>query len=150
MHSFGAHFAEVEWEPEIARLRVSRTVSVFDAGRVINKGAGTNQILGAVVMGVGMALLEETIHDQRTGQPINGSFADYLVPTCADLPQQDVIFLDYPDYHVNEFGARGIGEIGMAGVAAAITDAVYHATGVRVRDLPVRIEDLLQSKITEV
>lgn len=150
MHSFGAHFAEVEWEPEIARLRVSRIVSVFDAGRIINKGAGTNQILGAAVMGLGMSLLEETIHDQRTGQPINGSFADYLVPTCADLPQQDVIFLDYPDYHVNEFGARGIGEIGMAGAAAAITDAVYHATGVRVRDLPVRIEDLLQSKITEV
>jgi xanthine dehydrogenase YagR molybdenum-binding subunit len=150
MHSFGAHFAEVEWDPEIVRLRVSRIVSVFDAGRIINKGAGTNQILGAAVMGLGMSLLEDTIHDQRTGQPINGSFADYLVPTCADLPQQDVIFLDYPDYHVNEYGARGIGEIGMAGVAAAVTDAVYHATGVRVRDLPVRIEDLLQSKVTEV
>ena len=75
------------------------------------------------------------VYDSRTGQPINGNFADYLVPTCADLPDLDVTFLDYPDYIVNEYGARGIGEIGMAGVAPAITAAVYHATGVRVREL---------------
>ncbi len=149
MHSFGAHFAEVEWEPEIARIRVSRIFSIFDCGRIINKGAGANQILGAAVMGVGMALFEDTVHDPRTGQPINGSFADYLVTTCADLPALDVTFLDYPDLLVNEYGARGIGEIGMAGVAPAITSAVYHATGIRVRDLPIRIEDLLQSKILE-
>ena len=149
MHSFGAHFAEVEWEPEIARLRVSRIFSVFDCGRIINKKAGANQILGAAVMGVGMSLFEETIHDPRSGQPINGSFADYLVATCADLPDLDVTFLDYPDLIVNEYGARGVGEIGMAGVAPAITSAVYHATGVRVRELPIRIEDLLQSKILE-
>ena len=149
LHSFGAHFAEVEWEPDIARLRVSKIFSVFDCGRIINKKAGANQILGAAVMGVGMALLEGTHYEAERGQPINGSFADYLVATCADLPDLDVTFLDYPDYIVNEYGARGIGEIGMAGVAPAITDAVYHATGVRVRDLPVRIEDLLQSKILE-
>jgi xanthine dehydrogenase YagR molybdenum-binding subunit len=150
MHSFGAHFAEVEWEPDIARLRVSRIFSIFDAGRIINTKAGANQILGAAVMGVGMALLEETLHDARTGQPINGSFADYLVATCADLPDLDVTFLDYPDLIVNEYGARGIGEIGMAGVAPAITSAVYHATGVRVRELPVRIEDLLKSTVVDV
>ncbi|HUB88570.1 MAG TPA: xanthine dehydrogenase family protein molybdopterin-binding subunit, partial [Dyella sp.] len=149
LHSYGAHFAEVEWEPEIARLRVSRIFSVFDAGRIINKKAGANQILGAAVMGLGMALFEETVHDSRTGQPINGNFADYLVTTCADLPDLDVTFLDYPDYIVNEYGARGIGEIGMAGVAPAITSAVYHATGVRVRELPIRIDDLLQSKVLE-
>jgi len=149
MHSFGAHFAEVEWEPEIARLRVSRIFSIFDAGRIINAKAGANQILGAAVMGVGMALLEETRYEPRTGQPINGSFADYLVATCADLPDLDVTFLDYPDLIVNEYGARGIGEIGMAGVAPAITSAVYHATGVRVRELPVRIEDLLKSTVME-
>ena len=149
LHSYGCHFAEVEWDPEIAHLRVSRIFSIFDCGRIINKGAGANQILGAAVMGLGMAILEETIHDQRTGQPINNNFADYLVPTCADLPEQDVTFLDYPDYIVNEYGARGIGEIGMAGVAPAITSAVYHATGVRVRELPVRIEKLLESKILE-
>lgn len=150
LHSFGCHFAEVEWEPDIARIRVSRIVSIFDCGRIINKGAGGNQILGAAIMGVGMSLFEETIHDPRTGQPINNNFADYIVPTCADAPEQEVIFLDYPDYIVNEYGARGIGEIGMAGVAPAIADAVYHATGVRVRELPIRIEDLLRSKITEV
>jgi len=149
LHSYGAHFAEVEWEPDIARLCVSRVVSVFDCGRIINQKAGTNQILGAAVMGVGMALFEETHYDPRTGQPINGSFADYLVSTCADLPDLDVTFLDYPDYIVNEYGARGVGEIGLAGVAPAITAAVYHATGVRVRELPVRIEDLLQSRILE-
>jgi len=128
---------------------VSRIASVFDCGRIINKGAGTNQMLGAVVMGVGMSLFEETVHDARTGQPINNNFADYVVPTCADLPEQDITFLDYPDYIVNEYGARGIGEIGMAGVAPAITAAVYHATGVRVRSLPVRIEDLLKSTVHE-
>jgi xanthine dehydrogenase YagR molybdenum-binding subunit len=149
LHSFGAHFAEVEWEPEIARLRVSRIFSIFDAGRIINKKAGANQILGAAIMGVGMSLMEETRHDTRTGQPINGSFADYLVPVCADLPDLDVTFLDYPDLVVNEFGARGIGEIGMAGVAPAIASAVYHATGVRVRELPIRIEDLLKSTVLE-
>jgi xanthine dehydrogenase YagR molybdenum-binding subunit len=149
LHSYGVHFAEVEWEPEIARLRVSRIFSIFDCGRIINKKAGANQILGAAVMGVGMSLFEETVHDERSGQPINGNFADYLVATCADLPDLDVTFLDYPDLIVNEYGARGIGEIGMAGVAPAIASAVYHATGVRVRELPIRIEDLLKSKVLE-
>ena len=149
LHSYGCHFAEVEWEPDIARLRVSRIFSIFDCGRIINKGAGTNQILGAAVMGAGMTLFEDTVHDPRTGQPINNNFADYIVPVCADLPDLDVTFLDYPDLIVNEYGARGIGEIGMAGVAPAIASAVYHATGVRVRKLPVRIEDLLKSDIRE-
>jgi xanthine dehydrogenase YagR molybdenum-binding subunit len=149
LHSYGCQFIEVEWEPEIARLRVSRVVSVIDGGRIINRKAATNQIMGAVVMGVGMGLLEQTIYDQRTGQPINGSMADYLMATCADTPHIDVTFLDHPDLAMNEYGARGIGEIGLAGVAPAITAAVYHATGVRVRELPVRIEDLLQSEIRE-
>ncbi|HEY3703729.1 MAG TPA: xanthine dehydrogenase family protein molybdopterin-binding subunit [Terracidiphilus sp.] len=147
LHSFGAQFVEVEWDPEIARLRVSRVVSVIDGGRIINPKAAANQISGAVVMGVGMGLLEETVYDPRTGQPINGSLADYLVATCPDAPDIDVTFLDHPDPIMGEYGARGIAEIGLAGVAPAITAAVYHATGVRVRDLPVRIEDLLQSKI---
>ncbi len=149
LHSYGAQFVEVEWDPEIARLRVSRIVTVIDAGRIINPSAAANQIAGAAVMGIGMGMLEETIYDQRTGQPINGSFADYLVATCADAPQIDVTFLDYPDPAMGEYGARGVGEIGLAGVAAAITEAVHHATGVRVRELPVKIEHLLQSKILE-
>ncbi len=150
LHSYGAQFVEVEWEPEIARLRVSRVVTVIDAGRIINPKAAANQIAGAVVMGVGMGLLEETVYDQRSGQPINGNMADYLMATCADSPDIDVTFLDYPDPAMGEYGARGVGEIGLAGVASAITAAVYHATGVRVRELPVRIEHLLESKMVEV
>ena len=141
--SFGAHFAEVTWQPEIARLRVSRVVTVIDAGKIINPLAGRNQIQGAVVMGVGMALFEHTSYDPQNGAPINSSLADYIVAVNADAPQVDVHFLDYPDKELNEIGARGIGEIGLAGIAAAITDAVHHATGVRVRELPVKVEDLL-------
>lgn len=147
-HSYGAQFAEVTWQPEIARLRVSRVVTVIDAGRMINPKTARNQIEGAVVMGVGMAMLEATEYDQRSGAPINASLADYLVAVNADSPEIDVTFLDYPDYNLNALGARGVGEIGLAGVAAAITNAVYHATGVRVRDLPVRIEDLLGAPMT--
>ena len=141
--SFGCHFVEITWQAEIARLRVSRVVSVIDAGKILNTLAGRNQIQGAVVMGVGMALLEATEYDPQNGAPINSSLADYLVAVNADAPSIDVHFLDYPDKEINEIGARGIGEIGLAGIAAAITDAVHHATGVRVRELPVRIEDLL-------
>ncbi|HEY2587808.1 MAG TPA: xanthine dehydrogenase family protein molybdopterin-binding subunit [Tepidisphaeraceae bacterium] len=143
MHSFGCHFVEVTWQPEIARLRVSRVVTVIDAGRILNPLAGRNQIEGAVVMGIGMALLEHTSYDPQSGAPINSNLADYVVAVNADVPPLDIHFLDFPDKAVNELGARGIGEIGLAGVAAAITAAVHHATGVRVRTLPVKIEDLL-------
>lgn len=142
-HSFGAQFIEVTWDPGIARLRVTKGLTVIDAGRIINKKAGSNQILGAVVMGIGMGLLEETIYDRRNGKPVNNNYADYHVATNADVPKLECIFVEYPDLHVNEYGARGIGEIGLAGVAPAIANAVYHATGVRVRKLPIRIEDLL-------
>jgi xanthine dehydrogenase YagR molybdenum-binding subunit len=145
MHSFGAQFAEVQWDPGIAHLRVSRIVTVIDGGRIINPRTATNQCAGAAVMGVGMALFEQTIYDPRNGAPINSNFADYIVPTSADAPLIDVHFLDIPDPLMGSYGARGIGEIGLAGVAPAITAAVYHATGVRVRNLPVRIEDLLAS-----
>jgi xanthine dehydrogenase YagR molybdenum-binding subunit len=142
-HSFGAHFVEVSWQPEIVRLRVNRTVTVIDAGRIINPLAGRNQIEGAVAMGIGMCLFEETQYDPRNGAPINSNLADYIVATNADVPKLEVHFLDYPDLELNPLGARGIGEIGLAGAAAAIANAVYHATGVRGRNLPIRIEDLL-------
>ncbi len=144
-HSFGAHFAEVTWDPGIARLRVSRIVSVIDAGRILNPKAGANQIMGAAVMGVGMALFESTQYEPNNAHPINNNFADYIVSTAADSPSIEVHFLDYPDYAMGEYGARGIGEIGLAGVAPAITSAIHHATGVRVRRLPARIEDLLKA-----
>jgi len=142
-HSYGAQFVEVTWQPEIARLRVNRVVTVIDAGRILNPRPARNQIEGAVVMGVGMALFEETMYDPRSGAPINNNLADYVVPVNADTPEIDVTFLDHPDYELNPLGVRGVGEIGLAGVAAAITNAVYHATGIRKRDLPVHIEDLL-------
>jgi xanthine dehydrogenase YagR molybdenum-binding subunit len=143
IHSFGAHFCEVSYDPEIVRLRVTRWLSVIDGGRMINQKTARNQILGAVVMGIGMGMLEETVYDARTGHPINNNFADYMVAVNADIPEIDVVFLDYPDPIINEYGARGIGEIGLTGCASALTSATYHATGVRVRELPIRIEKLL-------
>jgi xanthine dehydrogenase YagR molybdenum-binding subunit len=144
-HSYGAQFVEVSWDPGIARLRVSRVVSVIDVGRVLNLGPARNQVQGAIVMGVGMGIFEETHYDPRNGNPINSNFADYVVSTAADVPEIDVSFLNYPDLTLNEYGARGVGEIGLAGIAPAITAAVYHATGVRVRELPVKVEILLRA-----
>jgi len=144
-HSFGAQFAEVTWHPETARLRVSRVVTVIDGGHILNPRPARNQVEGAVVMGIGMALFEATRYDTRNGAPINNNLADYMLTTNADAPTIDVTFLDHPDLVLNPLGARGVGEIGLAGIAAAITNAVHHATGVRVRNLPVRIEDLLKA-----
>jgi xanthine dehydrogenase YagR molybdenum-binding subunit len=145
IHSYGAQFVEVAWQPEIARLRVNRVVTVIDAGRMINPRLARNQVEGSVVMGVGMALFEETRYDPRSGAPVNSNLADYVVATHADAPHIDVTFLDYPDTELNELGARGVGEIGLAGIASAIAAAVYHATGVRVRTLPIEIEKLLSA-----
>jgi len=142
-HSFGAHFVEVSWQPEIARLRVSRAVSVFDAGRILNPLMARNRIEGAIVMGIGMALFEGTDYEAGSGKPVNANFADYVVATNADVPELDVHFIEYPDFNLNTLGARGVGEIGLAGTAAALTNSVYHATGVRVRELPLRIEHFL-------
>ncbi len=108
-HSFGCHFVEVTWQPEIARLRVSRVVTVIDAGRILNPLAGRNQIEGAVVMGIGMALFEHTSYDPQTGAPINSNLADYVMAVNADVPPIDVHFLDLPDEEINELGARGTG-----------------------------------------
>lgn len=146
-HSYGAHFVEVRWQPELARLRVQRVLTVIDAGRIVNPLTGQNQIEGAVVMGIGMAMFEETHYEERTGMAVNSNLADYIMTSHADMPpDMQVIFLDYPDTKVNAMGVRGIGEIGLAGIAAAIANAAYHATGVRVRDLPIHIEDLLGAK----
>jgi xanthine dehydrogenase YagR molybdenum-binding subunit len=143
-HSYGAHFLEIEWDPGIARLRVSRVVTVIDGGQMVNLKAARNQIEGAIVMGIGMGMLEHTIYDPRNGRPVNCNMADYLMATNADCPEIDVTFLDYPDKLLNPLGSRGVGEIGLAGVAAAITNATYHATGVRVREIPIRLEMLMQ------
>lgn len=145
VHSYGAQFVEVTWQEEIARLRVSRVVTVIDAGKIINPKTGRNQIEGAVVMGIGMALFEHTHYEPTKGAPLNSNLADYVVAVNADVPSIDVHFLEVPNTELNEYGARGIGEIGLAGFAPALANAVYHATGIRVRDLPIKIEDLLVS-----
>ncbi|MBB3232550.1 xanthine dehydrogenase family protein molybdopterin-binding subunit [Halomonas stenophila] len=141
--SFGAHFVEVRWDPGISRLRVARVVSSIDVGRAINPVAARNQVEGAIVMGIGMGLLEGLDYDPRDARLINANASDYRIPVHADMPELDVELLDYPDYRFNEFGARGIGEIGLTGVAAAIANAVYHATGKRLRDLPITVETLV-------
>lgn len=142
-HSFGAHFCEISFDPGVCRLRVMRWLTVMDGGRMINEKTARNQIIGGVVMGIGMGLLEETVYDPRNGKPINNNYADYLVPVNADIPEIGVILLDYPDKVMSEYGARGVGEIGLTGCASALTMATYHATGIRVRELPIRIEKLM-------
>ncbi|POY77050.1 xanthine dehydrogenase family protein molybdopterin-binding subunit [Pseudomonas amygdali pv. morsprunorum] len=141
--SFGVHFVEVRWDPGISSLRVSRAVSAIDVGKVVNPLAARNQVEGAIVMGIGMALFEAGEYDPRSGMPVNNNYAEYVVPVHADQPDIDVLLLDYPDYYLGEFGARGIGEIGVTGLAAAVANAVYHATGKRVRSLPISKEKLM-------
>lgn len=141
--SFGAHFCEVNVDPELLAVRVSRFVSVMDCGRVINPKTGGSQILGGVVMGIGMALEEHTVYDRQTGLPVTRNLADYHVPVNADIPNIEVHFVGEPDFAFNPMGSRGMGEIGITGAAAAVANAVFHATGKRVRDLPITLDKLL-------
>jgi xanthine dehydrogenase YagR molybdenum-binding subunit len=142
-HSFGAHFIEVAVDDLVPRVEVKRIVSCIDIGKVLNSKTARNQVVGGVVMGIGMALLEETLYDPRTGRPMTDNFADYAICVNADVPDIDVQFVGEPDYRFNPMGARGVGEIGITGVAAAIANAVYHATGKRIRDLPITLDKLL-------
>ena len=141
--SFGAHFVEVSIDPLLPRVVVERVVSVIDVGRIVNPRTARSQVLGGVVMGIGMALMEETVNDARTGRPVTDSLADYAVCTHADVRSVDVRFVGEPDRHFNAVGCRGVGEIGITGVAAAVANAVYHATGKRVRELPITPDKLL-------
>lgn len=141
--SFGAQFCEVRVDPDFGTVRVTRFTSVHDVGRVLNEKTARSQVHGGVIYGVGMALMEETLYDPRNGRPVVRNLADYHVPVNADVPFIDVYFIGKPDSHINTIGARGIGEIGITGVAAAVANAVYHATGKRVRDLPITPDKLL-------
>jgi xanthine dehydrogenase YagR molybdenum-binding subunit len=143
LYSFGAHFVEVRVNPGTRQVRVHRVVSVVDGGRIINPLTARSQIQGGVIWGIGMALLERTEWDSVRGAPATRNLADYLVPVNADIPDITVEFTDHPDLQFNSLGVRGIGEIGITGIAAATANAVYHATGIRVRDLPVSIDKLL-------
>lgn len=142
-NSFGAHFCEVKVNEPIGRVRVTRMVSVMDIGRVMNAKTAHSQVVGGVVMGIGMALMEHTVLDPRTGYPVNSNFADYAIPVNADIGALEAYFTDEPDPHINELGCRGVGEVGITGVAAAIANAVFHATGKRIRELPITPDKLL-------
>jgi xanthine dehydrogenase YagR molybdenum-binding subunit len=141
--SFGADFVEVRIDPLLPRVQVARVVSVINAGRIVSYKTARSQIIGGIVMGIGMALTEETAYDPKTGLPATRNLADYHVPTNADVPAIDVSFVGEPDFAFNPVGCRGIGEIGITGITAAIANAVYHATGKRVRDLPITPDKLL-------
>jgi xanthine dehydrogenase YagR molybdenum-binding subunit len=141
--SWGAHFCEVKIDPLLPRVQVTRVVSVMNCGRIVTAKTARSQILGGVTMGLGMALMEETSYDPATGLPVIRNLADYHVPTNADVPEIDVSFVGEPDFAFNPIGARGMGEIGITGIAAAIANAVYHATGKRVRDLPITPDKLI-------
>jgi xanthine dehydrogenase YagR molybdenum-binding subunit len=141
--AFGAQFAEVQIDVALRTIRVPRLVGVFGAGRVVNPKLARSQLMGGMIWGMSQALLEETVYDHRLGRIVNASLGDYLLPVNADVPSVVAELIPEDDPYVNPLGVKGVGEIGVAGVAPAIANAVYHATGIRVRDLPITIEKLL-------
>ena len=140
--AFGARFAEVRVDPELGVLRIARIVSTTDGGRIVNEKLARSQLIGGTVGGIGMAMFEETVTDPGSGRVANATLSDYLVAVNADVPDIDVVFVGDPEPS-NPIGTKGIGEIGLVGVAAAIANGVYHATGRRIRSLPITISQLL-------
>jgi xanthine dehydrogenase YagR molybdenum-binding subunit len=138
-----AIFAEVKVDEQLGVIRVTRIVNAVAAGRILNTKTARSQIMGGVVWGIGMALHEETLIDHRFGRMMNANLAEYHVPVNADVHDIGVIFVDEPDQIINPLGIKGVGEIGLVGTAAAIANAIYHATGKRVRDLPITLDKLL-------
>lgn len=143
MHAFGAVFAEVAIDPDVGTIRVRRLVGAYGIGRVVNPLLARSQCTGGMIGGIGMALMERTVLDARDGRPVNAHMADYLMPVNLDIPKLDAFFVDEVDPHVNPLGVKGLGEIALVGTAPAIANAVFHATGKRVRKLPITIEDVL-------
>jgi xanthine dehydrogenase YagR molybdenum-binding subunit len=143
MHSFGAQFAEVRVNEDTGEVRLTRMLGVFSAGRIINPRTARSQFIGGMTMGLSMALLEDGVLDARFGHVVTHDFAEYHIAANADVVDMDAIWLDEVDPHSNPMGSRGIGEIGIVGAAAAIANAAWHATGVRVRDLPITADKFL-------
>jgi xanthine dehydrogenase YagR molybdenum-binding subunit len=142
-HSFGAIFTEIHVDAALGVIRVPRVVAVYDVGRLLNEKTGKSQLMGGLVWGIGAALEEESALDPRYGRFVNGNLAEYHVPVNGDIGTIDVTVLDVPDTNFNPLGARGIGEIGITGIVAAVANGVYHATGVRVRDLPITLDKVM-------
>ncbi|HYQ43497.1 MAG TPA: xanthine dehydrogenase family protein molybdopterin-binding subunit [Polyangiaceae bacterium] len=143
LHSFGAHFVEVRVDEDTGEVRVARALGAFAAGKILNPKTARSQFLGGMVWGIGFALEEHTVRDPRTGRVVTRDLADYHVPVHADVPALEVISIPEDDPYVNEIGAKGIGEIGITGITAAIANAVFNATGKRVRDLPITLDKLI-------
>jgi xanthine dehydrogenase YagR molybdenum-binding subunit len=142
-HSFGAHFVQVVIDEPVPLVRVTRVVSVMDVGKIINPKTAVSQINGGVTMGMGAALMEETLYDPISGRPVTNNLADYAVCVNPDVHTLETYFTDIPDVKFNSLGCRGVGEIGITGVSAAIANAVYHATGKRIRELPITPDKLI-------
>ncbi|MFE1349978.1 xanthine dehydrogenase family protein molybdopterin-binding subunit, partial [Streptomyces sp. NPDC058757] len=142
-HAFGAHFAEVEVDTATGEVRVSRLLGVFAAGRILNPRTARSQFIGGMTMGIGMALTEGSTLDREFGGFVERDLASYHVPVSADVPSLEAHWLDEDDPHLNPMGSKGIGEIGIVGTAAALANAVHHAVGVRLRDLPLTPDRLL-------
>jgi xanthine dehydrogenase YagR molybdenum-binding subunit len=141
--TFGAHFVEVGVDAATGEIRVRRMLAVCAAGRILNPKAARSQVIGAMTMGVGAALMEELVVDKRIGFFVNHDLASYEVPVHADIPHQEVVFLDETDPTSSPMKAKGIAELGICGVAAAVANAIYNATGVRVREYPITLDKLL-------
>jgi xanthine dehydrogenase YagR molybdenum-binding subunit len=143
MHSFGAVFSEVRVDRDLGLVRVPRVVGVYGGGKILNQKTAKSQMIGGIVWGISQALLEETHIDRRSGRYVNADLAEYHVPVNADIGTIDVTFVEEKDDHVNPIGVKGVGEIPIVGVAASVANAIYHATGTRVRDLPITLDKLL-------
>jgi xanthine dehydrogenase YagR molybdenum-binding subunit len=143
MHTFGAVFVEVRVDEELRIPRLSRCVGVYSAGRIINPKTARSQMLGGMIWGLGQALLEQSTMDHTLGCYLSKNLSGYLVPVNADVPELEVYFVDEVDAHASVLGAKGIGELGAVGVGPAIANAIWHATGIRVRELPITPEMLL-------
>ena len=141
--SFSAVFADVRVDPELGLVRLNRAVGAYDAGRIINPKTARSQAIGGIIWGAGQALLEQSETDPASGQFINRNYSGYLVPTNADIPELDVLFVGGFDEEASPLGTKGLGELTAVSVAPAIANAVYHATGKRIRDLPITVEKLL-------
>jgi xanthine dehydrogenase YagR molybdenum-binding subunit len=143
MSTFGAQFAEVAIDPDLGLIKVKRFVGAYSGGRILNAKTAHSQMTGGIIFGIGMAMMEQTIMDHNANRYVNNNFAEYYVPVNADIPAIEAFFVEDEDKHINSLGVKGIGELGITGVAAAIANAVYHATGKRVRDLPITLDKLL-------
>jgi xanthine dehydrogenase YagR molybdenum-binding subunit len=145
MYSFSMHFVKLRVHPATGKIKIDHVVSCADAGTIISPKTAASQMIGGAVGGIGMALMEDLVIDHRFGRPINNNLADYHVPVNADIPHVDVLFVNKKDPFTNPMGSKGLGEIALVGVAPAIANAVFNATGKRIRSLPITSDKLMEA-----